>query len=256
MTQLTIPCIYLPGSSPHTQFIPSVELQEHFSAASALAQAREACEALHQQANLALEQAREEAEQIRQQAYQQGMLKAAQAWAEQHQALIDQTLEWHVSTTQLEATLAQNMDTHIRNLVAVVLEEFVGEQHAADLMVRRVQQRLGRFLDEGSITLHVSQTCVSMAREHFGANPQVRVVSCSSLKQAQAQVQTPLFTLHIDLDSHLDSLLSRLRTLPNEPAYDDYQNRSPESETRHPATACASAPPHGCDADYPRAIGT
>ncbi|WP_051673175.1 hypothetical protein [Pseudomonas chlororaphis] len=253
MTQLTIPCVYLPGSSPYTQFIPAEELQEHFAAASALAQAHEACEALHQQANLTLEQAHEEAEQIRQQAYHQGMLEAAQAWAEQQQALIDQTLEWHVSQTQLEATLTQHLDTRIRALVAVVLEEFVGEQNAADLMVKRIHQRLG-LLNEGAITLHVSDTCQSRAREHLGAYPNVRVVSCSSLKSAQARVQTALFTLHIDLDQHLDSLLSRLRQLPNEPACDDYQNRSSEPQTGHHASTCAPTPPHWRDTDFPCAI--
>ncbi|MHC8397983.1 hypothetical protein ACYZTX_00355 [Pseudomonas sp. MDT1-17] len=237
------------------QFIPAVELQEHFSAASALAQAHEACEALYQQAQMALEHAQEEAEQIRQQAYQQGMLEAAQAWAEQHQALIDQTLEWHVSQARLETTLAQHLDKRIRALVAVVLEEFVGEQLAADLMVRRIQQRLGRFLNEGAITLRVSDTWQTRAREHFGAYPHVRVVSCASLTPAQAQVQTPLFTLRIDLDQHLDSLLSRLRQPPNEPGCDDYQNRSLEPQTGHCPATCASTPPHRRDADSSCAIG-
>jgi flagellar biosynthesis/type III secretory pathway protein FliH len=255
MTPLTIACISLPGSSAHTQYIPAVELQEHFTAASALAQAHEACESLHQQAHLTVAQAHQEAEQIRQQAYQQGRLEAAQAWAEQQQALIEQTLDWHVTHTELEATLARHLDARIRTLVAVVLEEFVGEQHAADLMVQRVQQRLGRFLQEGAITLRVADTCHAQVREQLAAYPQVRVNRCAALKPTQAQVQTALFTLHIDLEQHLDSLLSRLKHLAKEPICDDYHNRSPDPQAGHPASTCASAPAHRRDAGFSCAIG-
>lgn len=255
MTQLNIPCVFLPGPCPQAQLIPAAQLQAHFQAASALTQTQAACEDLQEQARLTLQQAQEEAEQIRQQAYQQGRLDAEQAWAEQQQALIEQTLQWHVSHTNLEATLALQLDTRIRTLVAAALEEYLGEQHAADLLVRRVQQRLGRFLPEDAITLRVADTCHAKAREEMAAYPHVRVIHCATLKPTQAQVQTALFTLHIDLEQHLDSLLSRLKPLANEPDCDDYQNRPPEPQTGRPAAASAAPPARRRDADFPCAIG-
>ncbi|MBB6155187.1 flagellar biosynthesis/type III secretory pathway protein FliH [Pseudomonas sp. JAI115] len=255
MTLLTIPCIYLPGSSPHGQFIAAEELQAHFDAASALNQAHEACESLYQQAALVLDQAHEEAEQIRQQAYQQGQLEAAQTWSVQHQALIEQTLQWHVQQSELETAMVQHLDGRLRALVAAALQEFIGEQHAADLLVQRVQQRLNHFLHEGTLTLHVAAAGHAQIQASLATHPHVRVVGCAALTAAQARLQSPLFTLHIDLDQHLDSLLSRLTPLSSEPARDDDQNRSPEPQAdHHPAAAIAHAA-QGRHADLPRPVG-
>ncbi|CAI8807416.1 hypothetical protein [Pseudomonas zeae] len=254
MNLLTIPCIHLPGSCPHARVIPALELQEHFQAAAALTRAQEACKDLHDQARLVLEQAQNQAENIRQEAYQQGLQDAAQTLAAQQQSLVEETLDWHVSQARLEATLAQHLDTRIRAMVAAVLEEFIGEQVAADLIVKRVQRRLSDVLSAGTVTLHVSDSCQPQACEELGAYPHVRIVTCTSLQPRQARVQTPLFTLHIDLDKHLNSLLSRLRQPANEPACDDYQDRAPEPQTSHPGATGIATPPHWRDADLSCAI--
>ncbi|MGF6401564.1 flagellar biosynthesis/type III secretory pathway protein FliH [Pseudomonas frederiksbergensis] len=224
MNALIIPCIFLPGSMPHATLIPATELAEYFSATSVLAQAHAEAELIQQQARECLAQAEEQAQLILDQARDQSLAEAAHELNTLRQELIEETLDWHVAETTLEITLAQHLDTRLRALVALVLEEFIGEQDGAELMVRRVQQRLLTFLTEGALTVRVSPASENQAQRAFAAYPQVQVISTPSLTMTEALLETHLFTLRIDLDAHLQSLLSRLKQTPREPAIDDYQD--------------------------------
>lgn len=231
MNPLNIPCIALPGSAPHAMVIPAAQLAEYFSATTVLADAHAQVKALQRHARECLARAEEEALQIRTLARDQGIAEAVSERQTMRQTLIEETLDWHVAETALEATLAQHLDTRLRDLVAQVLQEFIGEQDGVDLMIRRVQQRLPTFLAQGALTVRVALDYEQQVRHSLADHPQVQVLGCASLATAQALLETRLFTLRIDLDAHLQSLLSRLRQAPYEPPADDYQDRLRQHQT-------------------------
>ncbi|WP_148169596.1 EsaK [Pseudomonas chlororaphis] len=254
MNPLNIPCIALQGSTPQAMVIPAAELAQYFNATSALALARAEAEALQRQARECLAQAEEEARQIRIRARDQGIAEAANEGEALRQRLIEETLDWHVAETALEATLAQHLDTRLRALVAQVLEEFIGEQDGVELMVRRVRQRLLTFLAQGALTLRVCADCEQHIRHTFADYPQVQVLGSSSLATTQALLETHLFTLRIDLDAHLQSLLSRLRQVPHEPPADDYQDRLRQPQADSAGSESGASPPARRHTSLPSAI--
>lgn len=211
MTSLKIPCISLQGTSTYALVIPAPELADYFSATSVLVQAQSEAANLQLQAEAELTSAREEAEKIRAHAHLKGLADAADELISLRETLIKETLEWHVAETQLESTIAKNLDTRLRSLVAQVLEEYLGDKNALELLTQRVQQRITSFLDKGNITLRVPSDSVSKFQESLLAYPQVRIIGAASLKNTQALLETHLFTLRLDLETHLESLLSRLR---------------------------------------------
>ncbi|MBV4465824.1 hypothetical protein KVG95_21080 [Pseudomonas sp. SWRI79] len=242
MSALNIPCLYLSGATPHSAVIPAVELADYFNATSILIEAREEAEAILQQAHASLADAQRDAQQIRDKAHHQGIADAASELASLRTALIDETLEWLVAETALETTIAQHLDTRLRALVGAVLEEFIGEQDATELIIRRVQQRLMHFLSDEAITLRVSTSSKTKAKAIFSSYSQVRVIADTSLQDTQALLETHLFTLRIDLDLHLRSLLSRLRQVSREDLIDDQQDRLCKSQisagdSKHATTA-------------------
>ncbi|AZC32419.1 hypothetical protein C4K38_4468 [Pseudomonas chlororaphis subsp. piscium] len=254
MNPLNIPCIALHGSTPHAVVIPAAELAQYFNATSLLAQARAEAEALQRQARECLAQAEEQARQIRIQARDQGLAEAANEREVLRQRLIEETLDWHVAETALEATLAQHLDTRLRALVAQVLEEFIAEQDAVELMVRRVRQRLLAFLAQGALTVRVSADCEQHVRHTLADYPQVQVLGSPSLTMTQALLETQLFTLRIDLDAHLQSLLSRLRQVPHEPPADDYQDRLRQHQADTADSEPGASPPARRHTSLPSAI--
>ncbi|MGY4818372.1 hypothetical protein ACVNP3_20785 [Pseudomonas chlororaphis subsp. piscium] len=254
MNPLNIPCIALQGSTPHAVVIPGAELAQYFNATSLLAQARAEAEALQRQARECLAQAEEQARQIRIQARDQGLAEAASEREVLRQRLIEETLDWHVAETALEASLAQHLDTRLRALVAQVLEEFIGEQDAVELMVRRVRQRLLAFLAQGALTVRVGADCEQHVRQTLADYPQVQVLGSSSLARTQALLETQLFTLRIDLDAHLQSLLSRLRQVPHEPPADDYQDRLRQHQADTADSEPGASPPARRHTSLPSAI--
>lgn len=243
MSAIIIPCFSLPGSMPHSVVIPATELAEYFNATSVLAHARVEAEAIQRQARECLTRAEEEALQIRTRTRDQGIAEVANERDTLRQTLIEETLDWHVAETELEAILAQHLDTRLRALVALVFEEFIGEQDGVELMVRRVQQRLLTLLTQGALTVRVSPECEDQAQRTFAAYPQVQVISTPSLKTTQALLETHLFTLCIDLDVHLQSLLSRLRQVPYELPADDYQDRLRQYQTDSSDAKLTASPP-------------
>lgn len=254
MNPLNIPCIALPGSTPSAMVIPAMQLAEYFSATTVLAEARAQAEAMQRQARECVAQAEEQALQIRTQARDQGIAEATSERETLRQTLIEETLDWHVAETALEATLAQHLDTRLRALVAQVLEEFIGEQDGAELVVRRVNQRLLTFLAQGALTVRVSPDCEHHARQSLADYPQVQVLGTPSLATTQALLETRLFTLRIDLDAHLQSLLSRLRQVPHETPADDHQDRLRQPQTDPGHAKLTASPPARRHASLPAAI--
>ena len=242
MKPLNIPCLALSGNAPQAIVIPAKQLAEYFNATTVLADARAQAETLLRQACECLAKAKEEALQIRALARDQGIAEAANERQTMHQTLIDETLDWHVAETALEATLAQHLDTRLRALVAQVLEEFIGEQDGVELIILRVQQRLPAFLAQGVLTVRVAPDREHQVRHALADHPQVQVFGCASLATAQALLEARLFTLRIDLDAHLQSLLSRLRQVPHETPVDDHQDRLRQPQPRPgdapPSTSC------------------
>lgn len=254
MNPMNIPCLALPGSTPHAVVIPASQLAEYFSATKMLDDARAQAEVLQRQARECLARAEEEAFQIRTLARDQGIAEAANERQAMRQTLIEETVDWHVAETALEANLAQHLDTRLRDLVAQVLQEFIGEQDGVELMVRRVQQRLPAFLAQDALTVRVASNGEHQVRHALADHPQVQVLVCASLATNQALLETRLFTLRIDLDAHLQSLLSRLRQVPCETPANDHQDRPRQPQT-HPAdTNPGASPSDRCHANLSSAI--
>ncbi|MCU1748812.1 hypothetical protein [Pseudomonas sp. 6D_7.1_Bac1] len=254
MSALNIPCVYLSGATPHSAIIPAVELADYFNTTSMLVKAREEAEAIRQQARASLADAQRDAQQIRDEAHHQGLADAASELASLRTTLIDETLEWLVAETELETTIAQHLDTRLRVLVGAVLEEFIGEQDATELIIRRVQQRLMHFLSDEAITLRVSTSSETTAKDTFSSYSQVRVITDSALKNTQALLETHLFTLQIDLDLHLQSLLSRLRQASREELTDDQQDRLRKSQASAGDSKYATTATDQRNANFPLAI--
>lgn len=242
MSALNIPCLYLSGAAPLTAIIPAVELADYFNATSILLKAHEEAEAILQQARASLANAQHDAKQIRVKAHHQGIADAASELASLRTTLIDETLDWLVAETELETTIAQHLDTRLRALVGAVLEEFIGEQDATALIIRRVQQRLMHFLSDEAVTLRISTSSETKAKAIFSSYSQVHVIADTSLQDTQALLETHFFTLRVDLDLHLQSLLSRLRQGSREELIDDQQDRLCKSQvsagdSKHATTA-------------------
>lgn len=255
MKALIVPCMSLPGSTLHTLLIPASELAEYFSASSVLAQAQAEAQVILQQAREHLALAEQEALQIRLQARDQGLAEAAHEHSALRQTLIEETLDWHVAETALEVTLAQHLDTRLRTLVAQALEEYIGEQDGAELIVRRVQQRLLTVLSTGALTVRVSPICEHQAQHAFAEYPHIQVISTPSLTTTQALLETHLFTLHIDLDAHLESLLARLGPFPKEKPTDGYQDRFSQPLTHFSDSELSHSPPVRCHPGLSGTIG-
>jgi flagellar biosynthesis/type III secretory pathway protein FliH len=224
MTHPPIPIIHLSGAPPAGTIISSTELAHYFDATGIIARAQEEARAIRQQARELLDHAVEESESLYRQAYERGMAAAAAETQEQITAykfaLADEIVQWLVDEIELEITIAQRMETSLRALVAQVLNEFIGEQDAAALIVQRVLRNLPRWFANHALTVRVAPDMASAVASALAPERQihphaVRVAADAGLSGRQAVLESNFVTLRLDLDTHLSALLSRLtRTEP------------------------------------------
>ncbi|BBE08743.1 EsaK protein [Mycoavidus cysteinexigens] len=210
MTHLNLSIISLCGAIPCTTIIPAATLAQYFDARAIVTHAQETAQARLQQADAILAEAQREAEQIRAEARQQGLAEAASERETMRTALIDETLTWLVAEEQLESAIAAQLDTRVRIWMAKMLTEWIGEQDATEWITQRIKRRLPQELEDTSVTLRVSAAAMPVAQAEFAAYPQVRVSADAALNTRQAVLETRFVTLHIDLDTHLQSLLAYL----------------------------------------------
>ncbi|MCX8565618.1 MAG: Nodulation protein NolV [Glomeribacter sp. 1016415] len=210
MNRLNLSITSLCGTAPCTTIIPAATLAQYFDATTIVTHAQEAAQARLQQADAILAEAQREAEQIRADARQQGLAEAASERETMRAALIDETLTWLIAEEQLETAIAAQLDTRVRTWMAKMLAEWIGEQEATEWIMQRVKRRLPHGLEDTSVTLRVSTAAIPAAQAEFAAYPQVRVCADAALNARQAVLETRFVTLRVDLDVHLQSLLTYL----------------------------------------------
>lgn len=219
---VNVPITYLKGPVPPGPIIRASALAHYFDAASILELARRQAEGLLARANEQLADATRAAAQIRTQARKQGLAEANAQIEASRAALIEETIQWCVAESLLETTIAARLDSQIRRIVAQALAEFAAEQDVVEPLMRRVRARLRQCVEHPTITLRVAAHALEAAHGACAADERthrVHVVADRALKAAQAVIETPFVKIHLDLDLHLESVLTRLRAADDEDAH-------------------------------------
>lgn len=215
MTGLRIPITCLPGPVPPGPLIPAGELARYFDASQVLMKANDEATCLFRQAQEALAEAEQDGVRIRERARRQGIAEAESKIAAIRVTTVDQTVDWLIAERELEVAIAGHLDTHIRALLAQALEEFIGELDGADLILRRLRKRIPQLIADEPFTIRVPPEQIQAVEQAFADQPHMRVTADEGLRPGQAVLETRLVTLNIDLDVHLQSIVSRLRASGN-----------------------------------------
>ncbi|MEA3120488.1 MAG: hypothetical protein QOH33_20 [Paraburkholderia sp.] len=149
----------------------------------------------------------------------QGLADANAQIDAERSTLIKETIEWCVAESSLEMAIAARLDSQIRGVLAKALAEFATEQDLIEPLMRRVRARLRQCFEHPTITLRVAADALEAAQGACAADERthrVHVVADCALKATQAIMETPLVKIHFDLDSHLQSVLTRLRGTDDE----------------------------------------
>jgi flagellar biosynthesis/type III secretory pathway protein FliH len=219
---VNVPITYLKGPVPPGPIIPASALAHYFDAASILELARRQAEGLLARADEQLANATRDATQIRTQARKQGLADANAQIEASRAAVIEETIQWCVAESSLETTIAARLDSQIRGVVAQALAEFAAEQDAVEPLMLRVRTRLRQCVEHRTITLRVAEHSLEAAHGACAADERTRrvhVVADRALKAAQAVIETPFVKIHLDLDLHLESVLTRLRAAGDQDAH-------------------------------------
>jgi flagellar biosynthesis/type III secretory pathway protein FliH len=219
MNPLNVPITYLKGAVPPGPIIRANELALYFDAESIVAQAKSEAGALIARAGETLADATREAERIRAQAREAGLTDARTQLEAMRASVIDETVQWCVAENELETTIIARLDTQIRSVVAASLEGFAAEQDPVDRLMQRVRARLRQCAAHERTTLRVANGALEAARVVWARDElgqRLEVVGDPTLKEAQAVIETPFVKIRIDLDLHLQSVLSRLGGAANQ----------------------------------------
>lgn len=211
MTGLRIPITCLPGPVPPGPVISACELAHYFDASKVLMHANDEAACLVKQAQETLAEAEQDSVRIRDSARRQGIAEAESEIAAIRVTTVDQTVEWLIAERELEVAIAAHLDTRIRALLAQALEEFIGEQDGADLILRRLRKRIPQLIADEPFTIRVAPQQIPAIEQAFADQPHLRVTADEALRPGQAVLETRLVTLNLDLDVHLQSILSRIR---------------------------------------------
>jgi flagellar biosynthesis/type III secretory pathway protein FliH len=219
VNSVNVPITYLKGPVPPGPIIRGSALAHYFDAASILEQARRQAKTLLACADEQLADATRDAAHIRAQARIQGIADANAQIEASRAALIEETIQWCVAESSLETRIAARLDSQIRAVLAQALAEFAAEQDVVEPLMRRVRERLQQCIEHPTITLRVAADALEAAHGACAAGERTRrvhVVADCALKATQAVIETPFVTIHLDLDLHLESVLTQLRATDDE----------------------------------------
>lgn len=221
---LTIPIIYVSQPASTDWRIPAVELAHYFVAKEVMDEAQATAQAIEQAAQAYYQNTEQECENIRTLAYQEGLEQAKQALPELQRITINDTVEWLVAEQQLEHAIIQRLVPHLQHMLAQALQEYVGEQDSTDILLRRLQQRLPQMLAEQAGTLQVSVEQYPAVTHALAGYSGLRIEACAERPPGTALLTTPFAILSIDLDAHLQAILSRLGSEPKDNSFHDQQD--------------------------------
>lgn len=215
MTSRKIPLLHITGVHLQGTIIPAAELTRCTQALETLQAAQHKARALKEEAQEALVNAQNEAELIRQQARLEGQ-KEGEQWIEKARTqAINETVTWLVEEDDLELTIANRLEEHIRSLASQALLEFAGKQDPAELLVRRLARKVPETIREGqALQIKVHAWDLATVQAAFHDQTRIQVSADDKLTPGQAILENDLVTVRIDLDAHLNVLIQRLKAPP------------------------------------------
>lgn len=211
MKPLPVSVLHVKGSKPQSSIIPAKELRRYVQDNATLQDLEQEITRLQQAAEEGLSNAYQHAAQIREQARIQGQ-QEGEHWAEQaRDQAINDSVVWLVDESNLEHTIANRLEEHIRCLAAQALAEFADGQDPAELLVRRLVRKVPEMLRDGQLQLRVHAWVLAKVQLAFQDQPRVKISADDALTPGQAVLENDLVTVMIDLDTHLSVLLERLK---------------------------------------------
>ena len=221
MTTLPISITYLPGPSPAETLIPAATLTSYFDAASIIERAQARAASLLEHAQRTLADAERDAHQIREDAHRQGLADAAAELERARRDLIDETVQWLVDEADLEVRIASQLDERLRLLIASVVEPYLRECDAVELLLEQVRACISADLGASPLVLRVGTANAERIRAAVRDEPRVCVAVDAALNATEARLESPHAIVHFDPERHLELLLSRLSAYAPTSSNDD-----------------------------------
>ncbi|WDD90572.1 EsaK (plasmid) [Burkholderia sp. FERM BP-3421] len=215
MTDFPISITYLPGPAPVESLIPAATLAGYVDAASIVERAQAHAARVLEAARSTLADAERDAHRLREDAHRQGLADAAAELAYARENLIGETVRWLVDEADLEAQIAMHLDDRLRVLVASVVEPYLRDRDAVELLLAQVRTCLAGDQGASPLELQVSAASAERIRAALGDAPRVRVTVEAALRADEARLASPYAIVHFNPGLHLDLLLSRLLPAPS-----------------------------------------
>ncbi len=216
---MQVSIVYLKGSVPPGAVIRAQELALYFEATSIVSNARREADALIASARERLSDATHDAERIRAQAHAQGLADAQAGLEPLRAALVAETVQWCIAESALEEKIAARIDNRIGAIIAEALTELAADQDGAARLAQRVRERLSQCAEHRTLSLRVAHERLDAVKRACASAQdglRLNVAADASLTDGQAVIETPFVKICIDLDAHLQSVLTQLRGTGNE----------------------------------------
>lgn len=198
------------GELPVGGIVPAATLDGYIDAAAVLGRNRSRAAAVLRASRRRRAQARAEAAQILAEARAEGERRAEAEARAAHDAICQDVLRWLVCESELEAIIAQRLETRCRTLIADAVACFAGEADRAALIAQRVAARSRELSSHGAFTLRLCPDDLEAVAARLPAEPGFTVSAEPALAPGQALLDSPYVQLRIDLDRHLALLLAAI----------------------------------------------
>ncbi|QAU24828.1 protein EsaK [Dyella sp. M7H15-1] len=207
---LRLDLFMLPGELPAGVRISAATLAERKACADLIAKAHDEAQRIHADAAALLEQARQDADAIRQDAHRQAAQEIEALRREAQQAGAAEAVQWLCAEQNLEQAIAREVSLRWRHLTAQVLKETIGKHDQTELLMRRIERKVGELLPHGQIALHVTPSALAAARHSFAETTSITVIADEQLTEGQARLESHLLHVHVDLSVLQHELLAQL----------------------------------------------
>jgi len=132
---------------------------------------------------------------------------------ETRDATIAQTLTWLVDEKALEATLAENMVSRIRETMFAVLTPWFDNQDHAVLLAKRLADIIRQRAQKYPCTLRLHAADLETVVAQLGQQADLREIPCTAdpaLAAGQAVIESEFLRIEFDLDRHWETVLATL----------------------------------------------
>lgn len=203
------------GELPVSGIVPAAMLAQYIDAAAVLRRNRSRAAAVLLASRRHRARARLQAEQILAEAMAEGERRAEAAARAAHDAICEDVLRWLVREDELEAVIAQRLESRCRRVIADAVASFAGEAERAALIAWRVAARWRELSSHGAFTLRLCPDDVATVAARLPAEPGFTISAEPALASGQALIDSPYVQLRIDLDRHLSVLLAAIGVEPS-----------------------------------------